>query len=160
MAIINKTAWVDAGHIIDIVQAQRIGTVTCVRSLEVEDLDSGEILSYTPGVSCVAADSDVVREFPDYFASDDSPEVSLPPDSPPAPDVRGLLVCIHAFEYPDLQTGEPRFMRYGWDFTTPDSWLAEHYGEFFIPVEAVVPSDRIPHLPLRDEEGDGDYGQG
>jgi hypothetical protein len=70
----------------------------------------------------------------------------------PEPDVRGLLVCIRGFEFQDPDTGRLRHVLYGHHYVTPDDWLAEHYPEHFISVEAVLPSDRIPHLPLRDDD--------
>lgn len=155
----NKTALTDAGHILDDYRTQQVGTVVCVKSFACEDEDTGEVFEFTAGISYIAADDDVAREFPENFAEstravDDVPipDIELRSDSPSAPDLSGLLVCIHGFEFEDPDTGYPRFVRYGHDFVEPGSWLDEHYGENFVRVEEVVPSDRIPHLPLRDDD--------
>ncbi|HEY8766148.1 MAG TPA: hypothetical protein VIP09_02620 [Dehalococcoidia bacterium] len=154
----SKTAWTDAGHIIDIAHAQRIGTLVCVESFACED--EGEVFEFTAGISYVAADHDVVRQFPENFAestrsTDVRDGVPIPDveqsDSPPAPDLSGLLVCIRGFGFEDPDTGYRRYVRYGHEFVTPDDWLAPYYPEHFVAVEAVVPSDCIPGLPLPDE---------
>jgi hypothetical protein len=63
-----------------------------------------------------------------------------------------LLVCVRGFEFEDPDTGYPRWVRYGHDFVEPGSWLDRYYGENFVRVEEVVPSDGIPGLPLRDDD--------
>ena len=90
------------------------------------------------GHSFVAADSDAAIE---SLRTRPVPEA-------PAPDVRGLLVCVRAFEFVDPETGHPRWVRYGHDYVEPGGWLDRHYPENFKATEDVTPSDRIPHLPL------------
>jgi hypothetical protein len=118
------------------------------------------------GESCLAADHRLVQRFPENFGPSDRavdtcdgvpvPDIELRSESAPAPDLSGLLVCIHAFQFIDLDSGYPRSVRYGHDFVEPGSWLDEHYGENFVRVEEVVPSDPGPHLPLRDDERSAD----
>lgn len=139
----------------------RRGTyLVCIRSFECQDEDTGEIFSFTNGITYVDPELDAAREFPENFGPLDRPgegirdsvpipDIELRSASPPAPDVTGLLVCIKGFEFQDPDTGLPRFARYGHDYVTKDDWLAEHYPENFVRVEDVVPSDGIPHLPLR-----------
>ena len=153
--------------------------LVCARSFQREDESTGELLEFTAGITYVVPDHDAVRQFPENFAPSDRvmegtrespvvpgleyrersapvPDVSLRSDSPPAPDVSGLLVCIHAFSFTDPDSGLPRYVRYGWDYAEPGGWLDEHYGENFVRVEEVVPSDPGPHLPLRDDERSAD----
>ena len=160
----NKTSLVDAGIILDSYRAQQVGTVVCVKSFGCYDPDLGGVIMRA-GQSYLAADHPLVQRYPDNFerdpvdwdaeGSDDDasiPDVDLRSDSSLAPDVRGLLVCIRAFEFEDPDTGYLRGVRYGFDYVEPDDWLALHFPENFVRVEYVVPSDGIPHLPLRDDE--------
>jgi hypothetical protein len=158
----NKTALTDADHILDMYRAQQVGTVVCIESFACEDEDTGEVLEFTAGTSYIASDDDVARAFPKNFAVSTRamdgtrdgvpvPGAELRSESPPAPDLSGLLVCIHGFEFQDPDSGYPRWVRYGHDYVRADDWLAEHYPENFVRVEDVVPSDGIPHLPYPDE---------
>jgi hypothetical protein len=162
----NRTALTDAGHIMDMVYARRVGTVVCIKSFGYYDQYTGAGIMRA-GRSYIAADDPLVQRFPENFGPDPSdrdaedthddddapiPDVELRSDSSPAMDVSGLLVCIHAFQFIDPDSGYPRSVRYGHDYVEPGSWLDEHYGENFVRVEEVVPSDRIPHLPLRDDD--------
>lgn len=160
----NKTAWTDAGHIVDMVSAQQIGTVVCVKSFGCYDEQLGGVIMRA-GQSYLAADHPLVERYPGNFGPDPSdwdaegsgddasiPDVDLRSDSSPSMDVSGLLVCIHGFEFEDPDTGYLRWVRYGVDFVERDDWLAEHYPECFVRVTEVVPSDRIPGLPLRDDD--------
>ena len=157
----NKTAWTDAGHIVDIVSAQQIGTGVCVKSFGCYDEQLGGVIMRA-GESYLATDHPLVERYPENFGPDPSDrneegtydsapisDIELRSDSSPAMDISELLVCIHAFEFADPDTGYPRWVRYGIDYATADDWLAQHYREHFVPVEDVVPSDGIPHLPLR-----------
>ena len=160
--MINKAALVDAKHLLDAYQDWQAGVVVCIKSFGAYDEHLGGII--TRAGERFAADHRLVERYPDNFGPDPSdqdvegdddaslPDVALRSDSSPAPDVRGLLVCIHAFEFEDPDTGYQRGVRYGFDYVEADGWLARNYPEHFIRVEEVVPSDRIPHLPLRDED--------
>ena len=160
----NKTSLVDAGIILDSYRAQQVGTVVCVKSFGAYDDQLGGVIMRA-GQSYLAADHPLVQRYPENFGPDPSdwdvegsdddasiPDVGLRSDSSPAMDVSGLLVCIHGFEFRDPDTGYLRWVRYGVDYVEPDGWLAEHFPENFVRVEYVVPSDRIPHLPLRDDD--------
>jgi hypothetical protein len=158
----SKTALVDAEHILDAYRAQQVGTVVCVKSFGAYDPYLGGVI-YRAGVSYIAADEPIVKRYPENFAPSDrvlegtrddapSPDVELRSDSSPTMDISGLLVCIHGFEFEDPDTGYPRWVRYGIDYVERDDWLAEHYPECFVRVTEVVPSDRIPGLPLRDDD--------
>jgi hypothetical protein len=163
-ARMNKTAWTDAGHILDSYRAQQVGTVVCVKSFGAYDTQLGGVIMRA-GQSYLAADHPLVERYPENFGPDPSdwdvegsdddasiPDVDLRSDSSPPPDVSGLLVCVHAFEFEDPDTGYLRGVRYGFDYVEPDDWLAEHYPENFVRVEYVVPSDGIAGLPLRDDD--------
>jgi hypothetical protein len=158
----NKTAWTDAGHILDMYRAQQVGTVVCIKSFGCFDEQLGGAI-VRAGQSYLAADHPLVQRFPENFAADPGnaestrddapiPDVELRSDSSPTMDIGGLLVCVHGFQFIDPDSGYPRSVRYGHDYVTADDWLAEHYPEHFVRVEDVVPSDRIPHLPLRDDD--------
>ena len=161
----NKTALTDAGHILDALHAQQVGTVVCVKSFGCYDTQLGGVIMRA-GQSYLAADHPLVERYPDNFGPDPSdqdaegthdddasiPDVGLRSDSSPAMDVSGLLVCVLGFEFEDPDTGYLRWVRYGVDFVERDDWLARHYPEHFIRVEEVVASDRIPGLPLRDDD--------
>jgi hypothetical protein len=152
----NKTAHVDAEHILDAYRAQQVGTVVCVKSFGYYDPYTGAGIMRA-GQSYLAADQPIVQRFPENFVMEGTgdavpiPGIEPRSDSPSAPDLSGLLVCTHAFQFIDPDSGYPRSVRYGHDFVEPGSWLDEHYGENFVRVKEVVPSDRIPHLPYRDE---------
>jgi hypothetical protein len=153
----NKTALVDAEHLLDAYRAQQVGTVVCVRSFACQDEDTGEVFVFSAGNTYINADHDVVRAFPENFGPSDrdaegTDDVELRSESSSEPDVRGLLVCCHAFSFVDPDSGYERFVRYGHDYVEPDDWLREHYPECFLRVEEVVPSDGIPNLPLRDDD--------
>jgi hypothetical protein len=160
----NKTAWTDAGHIVDDFRAQQVGTVVCVKSFGCYDEYRGGII--VRAGEHFAADHSLVQRYPENFGPDPSdqdaegthdddasiPDVDLRSDSSPAMDVSELLVCIHGFEFEDPDTGYLRWIRYGVDFVERDDWLALHFPECFVRVTEVVPSDRIPGLPLRDDD--------
>lgn len=160
----NKTALVDAGHILDGVRAQQVGTVVCIRSFGCYDPGLGGVIMRA-GQSYLAADHPLVQRYPENFGPDPSDpdvegtrddasisDVELRSDSSPAMEVSELLVCIRGFEFRDPDTGYLRWVRYGVDFVERDDWLALHYAECFVRVTEVVPSDRIPGLPLRDDD--------
>jgi hypothetical protein len=149
--------------------------LVCVRSFACEDEDTGEVFDFTEGISYIDPNCDEARQFAENFALSDRvmegtrespvvpgleyrersahvPDVEVGSESPPAPDLTGLLVCVRGFEFEDPDTGLLRYVRYGWDYTEPGGWLDEHYGENFVRVEEVVPSDGIPNLPPRDDD--------
>ena len=147
--MINKTALTDAHHLLADYHARHPGTVWCIKSFGAYDEHLGGII--VRAGECIAADHRLVERYPDNFSPDPSdrdaegtdddaslPEVALRSDPSPAPDVRGLLVCIHAFEFEDPDTGYLRGVRYGHDFVERDGWLALHYPDNFVRVEYVV----------------------
>jgi hypothetical protein len=63
----NKTALTDAGHLLDMVHATRVGTVVCIKSFGCYDEFLGGVI-LRAGKDYIAADHRLAQRFPANFA--------------------------------------------------------------------------------------------